>query len=101
MPTYNFEHKDTGEVIEKYMRISEKDGWLEDNPEWKSVILQAPSFTGDHITATTKSMDGGMKEVLDRVANAHPTSPLADRYGDKKTTKELKTKDVLKKHGVM
>jgi len=98
MPTYNFQNKQTGEVIEKFMKIAERETWLKENPDYQSIIMQAPSFTGDHIIS--KQQDGGMKEVLDRVANAHPDSPLADRYGDKKSIKDLKTKDVLRKHGI-
>ena len=44
--------------------------------------------------------DGGWKENLSRIAEAHPNTPLADRYG-KKTTKEIKTRQVLKKHKVI
>ena len=48
--------------------------------------------TGDRI-----KNDAGWKENLSRIAEAHPSSALADRYG-KKTTKEIKTREVLKKH---
>ena len=41
--------------------------------------------------------DGGWKDNLSRIAEAHPTSPLADRYG-KKSTKDIKTKQVVEKH---
>ena len=41
--------------------------------------------------------DSGWKDNLSRIAEAHPTSALADRYG-KKTIKQLKTKQVLEKH---
>ena len=44
--------------------------------------------------------DSGWKENLSRIAEAHPNTPLADRYG-KKTTKEIKTRQVLKKHKVI
>ena len=39
MPTYNFQDKETGEILEKVMKISEKDTFLKDNPHLKSVIL--------------------------------------------------------------
>jgi len=41
-----------------------------------------------------------MKEVFAKAAEAHPNSPLADRYG-KKSIKEIKTREVLKKHKVI
>jgi len=44
--------------------------------------------------------DNGMTENLQRIAEAHPGTPLADRYGGE-TTKQQKTRAVLKKHGVV
>ena len=32
MPTYHFQDKDTGEVLEKFMKIADKDTFLKDNP---------------------------------------------------------------------
>ena len=51
--------------------------------------------TGDRI-----KNDDGWKENLSRIAEAHPRSSLADRYG-KKTIKQSKTDAVLKKHKVI
>lgn len=48
MPTYTFKHKETGEHIEKFMGISERDEWMKQNPEYESVITGAPSI-GDPI----------------------------------------------------
>ena len=48
MPTYTFEDKETGEVFDKLMKISEKEQYLKDNPNLKPV-LTAPNFVGDHI----------------------------------------------------
>jgi hypothetical protein len=41
--------------------------------------------------------DSGWKDQLSRIAERHPESPLADRYGNK-SHKALKTKSVLEKH---
>lgn len=43
MPTYTFKNKETGETIEKVLRISELSKWKEENPDWESV-LGAPAF---------------------------------------------------------
>ena len=51
--------------------------------------------TGDRI-----KNDEGWKENLSRIAEAHPRSNLADRYG-KKSVKQSKTEQVLKKHKVI
>ena len=45
--------------------------------------------------------DGGFNENMQRIAEAHPGSPLAQRYGGHGMShKEMKTRDVLKKHGL-
>ena len=41
--------------------------------------------------------DGGWKDNLSRIAEAHPNSPLADRYG-KKDIKKIKTQQALSKN---
>ena len=51
--------------------------------------------TGDRI-----KNDEGWKENLSRIAEAHPRSNLADRYS-KKSVKQSKTEQVLKKHKVI
>jgi hypothetical protein len=45
-------------------------------------------------------IDNGFKDNLTRIADAHPDSALAERYGTK-DHKRIKTKQVLKKHGLM
>ena len=47
--------------------------------------------------------DGGFNERMEQIANSHPGSPMADRYGGSKikSHKEIKTRNVLKKHRVI
>lgn len=93
MPTYTFQDTDTGEVFDKILKISEKDDFLKSNPNLKSLV------TGINIVAGVGGMktDSGWKENLSRIAEAHPTSALADRYGSK-SVKDVKTKQVINKH---
>lgn len=35
MPQYEFKNKDTGEVMEVALRLSEYDEWKENNPQWE------------------------------------------------------------------
>jgi hypothetical protein len=95
MPTYTFKNKDTGEIFDKAMRIAEKEPYLKDNPNLESMIT-APNFVGDHII---KKMDGGMKEVLQRIGDGHPKSPLADRFSRKSMADQRKEK-VVKKYNL-
>ena len=93
MPTYTFENTETGEVFDKVLKMSEKDDFLKSNPNLKSIIA------GINIVAGVGQMktDAGWKENLSRIAEAHTTSSMNDRYG-KKSIKDIKTKQVINKH---
>ena len=98
MPTYNFKDTKTGQEFEEFFTMNGKDLFLKQNPD----IVQLPSLfsmsasgTGDRIKT-----DSGWKENLSRIAEAHPNTPLGDKY-NKKSTKDIKTRQVLKKHGVL
>jgi len=71
MPTYDFRHKETQEVITKIMKISEKEEWLAANPEYENVILGAPGI-GDPVRLGLKKPDNGFREVLQKAKQAHP-----------------------------
>ena len=97
MPTYKFKNLKTGVVYEDFMSIKDMEK-LKDNP---NIELQMPdtlniiSQTGDNIDAKT---DGGWKETLAKISEAHPDSELSKQYGKRKTTKDVKTAEVRKKH---
>ena len=97
MPTYKFKNLITGVVYEDFMSIKDMEK-LKDNP---NIELQLPdtlniiSQTGDNIDAKT---DGGWKETLAKISEAHPDSELSKQYGKRKTTKDVKTAEVRKKH---
>lgn len=97
MPVYTFYNKETDETYDKLMKISEKETYLNDNPHVESII-SAPAIVGDHVV---KRMDGGMKEVFSRISQAHPNSPLADRFGDNRTNAQKKVESIGKKHGLV
>ena len=102
MPTYTFKDNDTGLEFDEFMAMSEKDKYLKDN----SHISQVPTmfaFVGDHVMGVGPKTDGGFNERMEQIANSHPGSPLADRYGGgkNKSHKEIKTRNVLKKHKVI
>jgi len=96
MPTYRFKNHKTGEVWEELMMIAE----MEEFKKQKHIELLPPtqmnivSGTGDLDSKT----DSGWKDNLKRIAEAHPNSPLAERYGSGETTARKKAKEVVKKH---
>ena len=61
------------------MSISEMEDYMKKNPN----IIQVPQVL--NIVAGTGGMknDSGWKDNLSRIAEAHPESALADRYGKK------------------
>jgi hypothetical protein len=75
MPTYNFRHRETGEVIERLMKIVEREEFLRDNPQYESVILGAPSF-GDPVRLGLRKPDQGFREVLQKAKAAHPLGKI-------------------------
>ena len=101
MPTYTFYDEKSGIEWDEMMSNAEREKFLKENLH----ITQVPggfAFVGDHISATAPKIDGGMNERLEQIAHSNPGSPLADRYGGStKTIKEIKTREVLKKHGVL
>ena len=96
MPSYSFKNNETGEEWEEFFSISGREEFLEQNPH----ITQLPSMVS--IVSDTGGIknDNGGGDNMQRIAEAHPGSPLARRYG-KKSTKEINTRNVLKKHNIL
>ena len=103
MPTYDFINTHTGEEWTEMMSIAEMESLLEGNPEIRQAWKTAPAVAGDHIMGVGPKTDGGFNERMQQIADSHPGSPLANRYGGNKTKsyKEIKTRNVLKKHKVI
>lgn len=101
MPTYEFVNKKTKKIEEHTMSVSVYDQFKEKNPHLERYYSDAPMFsytgTGD---LAGKKTDNTWKEVLSKIAEQNPRSPLADRVL-KKNTKRVKTDQVLKKHNVL
>jgi len=95
MPNYDFINNETGEVETHFMSISELDKFKEENPNLTRKITAPAIVSG--VSGSGPKVSDGMKEVFAKAAEAHPDSPLADRYG-KKSIKEIKTRDVVNKH---
>ena len=96
MPSYSFKNNETGEEWEEFFSISGREEFLEQNPH----ITQLPSMVS--IVSDTGGIknDNGWGDNMQRIAEAHPGSPLARRFG-KKSTKEINTRNVLKKHNIL
>jgi hypothetical protein len=97
LPYYNFEDTNTGELIEKFMKISERDEFVKENPHLKQIITGAPMMVRNSSGGIKN--DDGWKENLARIAEANPGSALAEKVGGR-STKEVKTREAAKKYGV-
>ena len=95
MPIYTFENTKTGKVFDDFMSMADKETYLEQNPHIKQIINKINIVAG--VSGRSYRSDQGWKENMSRIAEAHPTSPLADRYG-KKSIKQAKTEQVIQKH---
>ena len=95
MPSYTFENTKTGEVYDDMMSISDMESFLKKNKHIKQIIGRVNIVSG--VSGITHKTDGGWNDNLQRIAEAHPKSALADRY-KMKSIKEVKTQQVINKH---
>ena len=98
MPTYEFLNTKTKKIEEHMMSVSAYDQFKADNPHLERYYSDAPLFsysgTGD---LAGKKTDNTWKEVMTKIAEQNPRSPLADKML-KKSAKRIKTDQVLEKH---
>ena len=93
MPTYNFINTETGEEFESFMRISEREEFLNANPHIQPVMT-APAIVSGVSSSTQNRVPDGFKEVLSKVAENHRGSDFAKKHL-KKSIKEVKTEQVV------
>lgn len=78
MATYTFRNKDTDEVVEYSMRMSDYDDFISEHPNFERYYEQGAALNIVSGVGGIKT-DNGFKEVLSKVAEAHPNSELANR----------------------
>ena len=97
MPSYEFLNKKTKKLEEHTMSISAYDSFKAKNPHLERYYSEAPLFSYTGVKDFNGKTDNTWKEVMSKIAEKHPASPLAEKYS-RKSTKEIKTREVLKKH---
>jgi len=95
MPIYTFENTKTGKVYDDMMSIAEKEEFLEKNKHIKQKLTTINISSG--VMGVNMKNDGGWKDNLSRIAEAHPNSELAKQH-KRRSTKEVKTQQVIEKH---
>lgn len=91
MPIYQFRNKTTGEEWEEFLSFSGREEKLKD-PEIEQVVTAPAIISG--IAGVTHKNDSGFGDMMSRIAAANPTSPLAEKYGDK-GVKATKTRQAI------
>ncbi len=94
MPIYTIENTETGEIFDIMLKIADKEKVLQSNPHWRQVPT-APNINKGGVGDRVKR-DGGMNEVLSRIADNNPNSPMADDFG-RKDSKSVANRKVAKK----
>jgi hypothetical protein len=95
MPIYSFENIKTGKEHTEQMSMSELDEYLKNNKNIRQVFTSLNIVGG--VAGLTHKPDSGWNDTLQKIAEKHPSSPLADKFR-KKSIKEIRTKQVLDKH---
>ena len=73
MPSYTFRNKETGEIREDFLSISDHEKFLTENLEWETLILGAPLIS---FSTHTMKIDSGFKDVLKNIKSHHRGSTI-------------------------
>jgi hypothetical protein len=95
MPIYTFYNKKTKKEFTDMMTIDEMEKYMSKNKH----IIQVPQVLNIVASTGNRTMktDGGWKDTLSKIGEAHPNSALG-RQTQKKTVKQIKTEQIVKKH---
>ena len=79
MPTYTFFNKQAGIEYDETMPMSEYDKYMENNPNIERVF-QPVALGGDNMMGIGPKTDSGFNDILGRIADNNPVSPMADKF---------------------
>ena len=68
IPTYSFRNRETGEEFEKFLKISEREEFLEQNPNLEQTLKCAPGVSYND----AKKPDEGFRDILRNIKKHHP-----------------------------
>ena len=92
---YTFKNTKTGKIESYEMKLAEYDEFKINNPHLERYHDTAPIF--NYRGKKDFKTDNSFKEVMSKIADKFPGSPLADQHS-KKSIKEVKTREVVNKH---
>lgn len=77
MPTYSFKDKNTGEINEVVMKISELEEFRKNNPHLESYITGAPGLSDPARLGLVKPAQG-FRDLLKNMKSKHRRSTIND-----------------------
>jgi hypothetical protein len=93
---YTFKNVKTDEVFDISLRVSEYDSYLKNNPD--IIRYHAPGGTLTIVGGVGGiKNDAGWKEVLSKVAERHPSSPLGEKTLSR-SSKQVKIDNIVSKY---
>ena len=93
MPTYTIHDTEKDDYFDTICTWGELQLFLDENQQCRKIIT-APNI----VSGAGVKTDSGFNETIAKIADKHPNSPLADRYGNKQSHNTIKVKNVAKKH---
>jgi hypothetical protein len=99
--TYTFLTK-RGKIKSVQLKITEYDAYVAAHPELTRYLETAPtvSYNGKSFGGLDAQTDNTFKEVLAKIGEHHPNTPLGNKYRKNKTNKQIKTRDIVRKHAL-
>lgn len=95
MPNYTFEDTETGEQFVEFMPMDSKEQFLDDNPHLKFVFVPV-ALPGDHIMGVGPKEPTAFKERMGHIADSHPYSPMAEKWGTSATASKRKAQTTVR-----
>ena len=99
MPTYTIRNSENNDQYDTVCSWNELQEFLKVHPTFEKVITAPMIVSG--VEGKTHKVDEGFKENMSRIAEAHPNSPMAERYGHGKNIAETRVRNVAKKHKLL
>jgi hypothetical protein len=96
MPTYEFLDTETDEIFEVFMKWSDREEFLKENPQYQP-LLSAPNIVSGVTGSKQNRVPDGFKEVLSKISENNKYGHIADKHG-KRGIKEAKVREVIDKH---
>lgn len=75
MPTYNFKHKVTGEIVEKFFSFKEREEFIANNPDYEQCHLEMAPL-GDPIRLGIRKPDSTFRDILKARKSKNPRAKI-------------------------